>query len=794
MQADRSAYVERLLQVNLVAMASLGTLMLGMGQRSVAVPLVVVCIAAGSIWLTDITGLFRLNRLVANLGALVIGVAILTREFSRFGNEAHILGVAHLLVYLQILLLLQEKRQREYWQLAVLSLLQVVVAAAFSQGAWFGVVLVVYMLAGLSGLMLLFLHRQWVPFAREDAAVDHILRVHREIPTAKQRGRDDREAGATVASSGRWPLTGNQPRFVGGVVDDSAAGVGWALARRLGLWSVGTLALTALMFLIVPRVGQSAWRGAIVARQNVVGFSNQVTLGELGETIEDPKEVLRIRFRDHRSGKPYSVAGPVYLHGALLMSYRRGQWTAGSAMTSLGYEPLRPTGRPLPPGLVRQEITIEPLHQPELFCVMPFVPTERNDSVQIDFRRKRLLREEYLCGRRFPYALGTTGLVDGRQQPLTPGEGRRPTGLALNLPDGPDALPSVARLAREWLEQSDIEPSDRYKQAKHLEYMLGSSGLFQYSLKGQPRDPKLDPIEDFLAHNRLGHCEYFATALTLMLRSQGIPARMVVGYMTDEYNDTGHFFQVRQLHAHTWVEAYLDPEHLPQHLLHGERVWPWRRVGGWLQLDATPAGAEDQSGSPWLTPWRRASLWMEQAWANYILEMDRPRQHEAVYQPVVQAAKRAYEAVADQQWWRELFEAWSNVGRWFSWRGGLAAMLLMSVGLLAYRGGRALWRWAAWRLWPDAARFARDDERVEFYRRLVALLRKHGLRRAPGQTPYEFATTAAARLAATPGLEHLAPCPKQVVLAFYQIRFGHQPLDNHQQETVEYALGELARL
>jgi hypothetical protein len=160
---------------------------------------------------------------------------------------------------------------------------------------------------------------------------------------------------------------------------------------------------------------------------------------------------------------------------------------------------------------------------------------------------------------------------------------------------------------------------------------------------------------------------------------------------------------------------------------------------------------------------------------------------------MVQAVKQAYAAVTDRKWWRELFEAWSNVGRWFSWRGGLMAMLLTSVGVLAYRALRSLWRWLGPRLWPGAARFTRDDGTIEFYRRLVALLRKRGLRRTPGQTPFEFATAAAARLASTPGLEHLAPCPKQVVLAFYQVRFGHQPLDNHQQEAIEYALIELNR-
>ncbi len=783
MPTDRSLFVERLLQVNVAALAALGALMLGMGQRSPTMPLIVLCVAGGSLWLTDMTGRFRLNRMVANLAALVVGVVILTREFSRFGTEAHILGVSHLLVYLQILLLLQKKHAREYWQLAVLSLLQVVVAAAFSQGAWFGVVLVVYMMAGLSALVLLFLFRQWRCFAAENGADS------RPPP-------EGLAGGQTEPAPGRWPLAAQAPSFTGGTADDSAAGVGWPLARRLGLWGAGTLVLTALLFLTVPRLGQTAFRGAIIAPQNVVGFSDRVTLGELGETTEDPKEVLRVRFLDHRTGEPYPVAGPVYLQGALLMRYEGGQWIAGSAA---GYAPLRPRLRPaggsLPPGLVRQEITIEPLRQPELFSVRPFVPIERSDVIRIDFRRERLLREDYLRRQRFSYSLGTMGLAGGRQRPLVPGRGRPPGPSALELPGGDDALPSVRRLADQWLARSDIPASDRYGRLRHLEQMLASSGLFRYSLTGQPRDPGLDPIEDFLTRNRAGHCEYFATALTLMLRSRGIPARMVVGYMTDEYNEAGRFFQVRQLHAHTWVEAYLEPDHIPPHLRDDRPRWGRRGADGWVRLDPTPAVEEQRLYNPWLQPLRVASLWMEQLWSDYVLEMDRPRQHEAVYQPVVRAVKRAYGALTDPAWWYEVIRAWAGAGQWFSWRGGLAAMLLVSAGVLTYRGGRWLWRWAAPRLWPGTVPADRDDgRRIEFYRRLVILLRRHGLRRAPGQTPYEFATEAARRLAGTPGCEHLATRPQQVIRAFYQVRFGHQPLDNRQQQAVEHALGELARM
>ena len=76
---------------------------------------------------------------------------------------------------------------------------------------------------------------------------------------------------------------------------------------------------------------------------------------------------------------------------------------------------------------------------------------------------------------------------------------------------------------------------NRYARARYLEGRLRDSGQFTYSLEGQSRDPQIDPIEDFIANNPQGHCEYFATALALMLRSQGIPARVVIGYRTGEW-------------------------------------------------------------------------------------------------------------------------------------------------------------------------------------------------------------------------------------------------------------------
>ena len=168
-----------------------------------------------------------------------------------------------------------------------------------------------------------------------------------------------------------------------------------------------------------------------------------------------------------------------------------------------------------------------------------------------------------------------------------------------------------------------------------MERKLAASGQFQYSLTGQDRDPDLDPIEDFVTKHPVGHCEYFATALTLMLRSQGIPARMVSGYKCDrdDWDSLGGYYQVRQFHAHTWVEAYLRP-------VNSEYLSPANfprlaarqgllalvsnaedRDGGWLRLDPTPAGAGDER-TTWFTPVRQKLDWLESAWSNYVVELD----------------------------------------------------------------------------------------------------------------------------------------------------------------------------
>ncbi len=81
---------------------------------------------------------------------------------------------------------------------------------------------------------------------------------------------------------------------------------------------------------------------------------------------------------------------------------------------------------------------------------------------------------------------------------------------------------------------------------------------FRYSLKLTGKNNQSTPLSTFLLQTRSGHCEYFATATTLLLRAVGIPSRYAVGYSVQEFSSLENQYIVRSRHAHAWTLAYID--------------------------------------------------------------------------------------------------------------------------------------------------------------------------------------------------------------------------------------------
>ena len=113
----------------------------------------------------------------------------------------------------------------------------------------------------------------------------------------------------------------------------------------------------------------------------------------------------------------------------------------------------------------------------------------------------------------------------------------------------PPLDPRVKKLA------DDITAQDNnaYDKAANIERYLKTRYAYTLDLTG-PRTS--DPLANFLFSRRSGNCEYFASAMTVMLRAEGIPARYATGFLPGEFNDVGGDYIVRSSDAHTWVEAY----------------------------------------------------------------------------------------------------------------------------------------------------------------------------------------------------------------------------------------------
>jgi hypothetical protein len=287
-----------------------------------------------------------------------------------------------------------------------------------------------------------------------------------------------------------------------------------------------------------------------------------------------------------------------------------------------------------------------------------------------------------------------------------------------------------------------LRRKSRAKVARALSDYLALSGEYAYSLSLDRQDTSMDPTEDFLLNVKQGHCERFATGLALMLRSAGIPCRLVVGFRgADPKNplepDNG-WYVVRQSHAHTWVEALVGQEN-------AEGKMELR----WLTLDPSPLAEAESSGSMSLAQWWEHSLlFLRSFWRIYILEYNNG--------PSGGATQALWK-------WLALAPRLETFGSWVQrepyWLAGFTALL---VGLI-------------WLRRPKARRRQRISSAPEtgFYHRLLTLMERR-CRLVPkvGQTPREFGVKAQEVLAAQEVEAALKDLPPRIIELFYQVRFG----------------------
>jgi transglutaminase-like putative cysteine protease len=776
--------LENKLQINVAVLVALGALLLGMGQPSlegVLLPVLAVFAAVTSVLFTDVYRLFELNRTLANLLAFA-AVAYSLSDFYRNDPEQQLLAIANLLIYLQVVLLYQAKSSRVYWQLLVLSLLQVVVASALNLGVLFGVLLGTYLFVALSALTLFYA-------CREIAAFDQVCRLadQQNKPTPKKRKKRRWPLRATASS-----LTPKPAR------SPETTAVGWQTVSQVITMGAATLFVAAFLFFSLPRVGDTTWRGPSGAAQRTIGFSETVSLTESGPLRISNRPVLRARLYDYATGRPTLAKSGLYLRGRILVRYSNGQWTQQSMTSETSLVAL--SSPPSRQGLVRQEYLLEPTNNATLFSVFPAYEEDGVDSlIRYDKNTRQLLR----VGQRsahapYRYELITDGIRGGSQREFYPLS--RPLGLyefgGLTAGADLDAHTQLCATANQIVRDAGVSPDDQVATIEAVANYLRVDGGFAYSLDPDiVPDASLDPVEDFVANHRTGHCEYFASAMVLMLRHLGIPSRMVLGYYTNEYNSMGGYFQVRDKHAHAWVEAYVEPDQIPDGaLLPGEDS----SRGAWMRIDPTSTDEQFLLEAN-VTLWEQIKElggYCQSLWNDYVLGLDSERQQKAIYDPLTGWVRSFFSAESWKQAGDEMRQELAGHAAprritgliiTFIIAGAIATLFVWRWKNVSLGGIRLLRRGSS-----SAATEEQQDRRAfAFYDRFEALLLSHGMARSPSQTPREFAGFAGGHLAESSEGRSAAHLPRMIVDAFYLVRFGHRTLDKTRVAELEQAIQDL---
>lgn len=768
--------VERLLQINVGLLVILGTWLLSIGQQNLIYTIAAIVAVGTSLIVTDIRQIFHLGRDATTLAALV-SCMVLAVQVVRNAEESQLLNVANILIFLEVILLFQKKTDRTYWSLLALSLFQVIVAAALNLGFFFGIMLAAYVLLSFSAMTMFFAVRETRPF----------IKLGRE-PTGLGISGDPH----AVMDPNDTSLDVRQYSFVGTLPEGSGSTIlNRSLRLRLLRLLLGTAIVTVIVFLVIPRYSNSVWQGARPDQVATVGFTEEVRLDDISRILESPEQVMRVEFTDV-AGFPYQVDGEPYFRGTVLSQYNdRGVWRpvkASQATRRLESQ----TSFDLA-STVLQQITLQPGSHSVLFNVAPCYYVDGSPRRLFDLnlytRQLTLDEDEGKPRGQFRYTLGTTAFRNGWQRDLVPAAWNGTYAYDSAPLDVRNSHPFLSAKADQVLADQGMENMGVFEKAKTLENHFRRTGEYFYSLDvNRNRNRNLDPIEDFVRNHKTGHCEFFAGALTLMLRSQGIPARMVVGFKGGEFNTVGSYYIVRELHAHAWVEAYLREEEIP---LDEREELELSRNGAWLRLDPTPGGGDvdvSRNGFWGIATAREIFDYFQVLWDDYVLGLNATRQQQAIYGPIMRSLRAAVTMLFSP-------DAWSQRWQWLrrlatqrilgvpGFIVGLAILLVLAGTLFLFR--RRLqrgWSWVKVRWQRRHLASIKQGPDLAAYRNLEKVLALIGLSRRPGQTPSEFARQASDELAAHPAANAWASLPGQIADTYYRVRYGGETLDADQEK------------
>jgi len=641
--------------------------------------------------------------------------------FESAGSSTALPGfLARLILTLSAIKLLQKKSDRDWIFLYLMGFFQVLLAAGLSISPVYLGVFVIYVFVMACAVILL-----------------EMRRTRRQIET------DSKGLIVTGEADERSP----------------------SLMRRVPFAAIGLLGLTAVLagpiFFLVPRTGAAAVGGSGTSGVSTYsGFSDNVRLGQIGRIQQSDAVVMRVRLE--RQGIERSA---IRWRGVALDTFDNQSWSKSNSsqearakgerdMIQVDYA----TGRD---SLALQTFYLEPLDSPVIFGMPRPVGVQGNFPVIYRDKFRSLSFQR-------PFERTSYRMISDIAVP-TPSELRADLASYtddefsyLELPA--DIDPRIAELTGRIVQNR----SNRYDAATAVESYLQNN--FGYTLEQKAGGSQ--PLSDFLFNIKEGHCEYFSTALAVMLRTQGIATRVVNGFQRGEYNETADVYVVRQKNAHSWVEVYFP----------GEKAW--------VPFDGTPyAGRESTAGAVGFTS--RINQYMqalEAFWIEYFVAYDNQEQR-SLYSSVKRGFSDFHRnssayledagAKISQLWGHIRGDAGIKVSIFAA--GQVLAVVLGIAGLvlLFVRVYRKVVKSKVWLRLRDRFFARRRASIVEFYERMQTVLESKGFKREAHQTPLEFAFSVS------------LPEAVRVTERYNDVRFGLKSLTNDEANEIETWLAEL---
>jgi Ca2+/Na+ antiporter len=705
-------------------------------------------------WLVA-TGRFRpLPRYLANLVTILalIYVALVVRQ----ALLTPILVVGQFLVFLQIVKLFEQRANRDFAQLLVLSLLLMVAAAISTASLLFGVLLVAYLFLSLYCCLL----------------------FHLKVET------DHAKQAIGVAEAKLNPATLRQDQ----------THLSRSMRRLTGFVSAISIAMAIFIFLFFPRGGAGGIFGPLQFRpsQTLTGFNDQMSFQNIAAITQNQQLVAYATL--YKDDQRVDGTMPLLLRGTTLDVYHGNddgaaawQWTRTNPQPSPvdvrpGQTEYLRRRRRLPVGdgvMWRQEVTLQPTGTAVLFAIAGLREITPSFDARLQFSDYDLvLQSNEPINVPVRYTAVSTGVMpdygapmlspaqfdlDGPTRSSFPSKSQIDTRIEemARLPEVSGADAQGALAARR--DRNERSTALDLALAQNIETYLRSNYSYTLDLTDARRTAGQDPMVAFLYDFKRGHCEYFAGAMTLMCQSLGLQARVVVGFKCDEYNNVGGYYMVRQSHAHAWVEV-----------LGGDRRWH--------TFDPTSARNAPPALPGLWTRARHVLNYLEFTWANSVIAYDRERRTN-----VVTAVSDAMSgtAVRGTQAFDKLKRAlepdfltdFINRTRLLAWLVGvMAAGLVGAVGYFFFE---------RWKLRRRARRIGistlpanmrvRLARQLGFYDDLMRLLERHDIRRPAHLTPMEFSGS----LSFLPN--EAFDTIRRLTDVFYRVRFGRTELTTAQQ-------------